>query len=266
MNNWSDRVTQRLDPNPEMGLNANQAVLRHSLRKGGPDSPRAVDAMIAVADQLKMLQRYGEEVLLREQIVEVLHSHFEPNHEHMLRAELRLGMCLVDLERAEDAEPLLAHVVEEGENSPGVMSLEVREAMIGLSVVHGKARRLVPARQLLERVLSDFELHGQSESAAAMDLSMYLATILFRLDELEDATLLYRHILDVRGRTLGSDDPETLDSLESLVYVLKHSDHLAEAKVLAISLLERRIRRFGQQHSETSKARELLASVDAPDA
>jgi hypothetical protein len=97
-----------------------------------------------------------------------------------------------------------------------------------------------------------------------MRTSTILAAGLVRLHELEEAIRLYRHILDVRVRTVGVDDPETLDTLESLARVLIRADQLAEARVLATSLLEQRTRVLGAEHSDTSGARELLASIEPP--
>jgi hypothetical protein len=75
--------------------------------------------MIAVADQLKRQVRYAEELLLRQQIVQALDRNLGPQDENALRAELQLGMCIVNLDREEDAEPFLTHVAAESEYSSG---------------------------------------------------------------------------------------------------------------------------------------------------
>jgi hypothetical protein len=217
---------------------AGGAVLRHSLRRSGPDS------------------------LIREQIVGALRRNLGSEHENTLRAEAHLGRCLLDLDRAEDAEPILVHIVADSEHSPGKMSPDTLDSMLCLAVVHQKSGRPDEARQLLERALLEYALHGLAEGTAAMDVSTLLAAILFLLNEVEEATLLCRHILDVRGRTLGPDDPETLRSLQSLIRVLIGAGHLAEARVMAASLLEKRILALGEAHEDTLKAQELLDSTE----
>ena len=137
--------------------------------------------------------------------------------------------------------------------------------MVWLAVIYMRSGRLDESRHLLERVVPEYALHGAAESTAAMRTSTILAAGLVRLHELEEAIRLYRHILDVRVRTVAADDPETLDTLESLARVLiPRADQLAEARVLATSLLEQRTHVLGAEHSDTSGARELLASIEPP--
>ena len=264
LKDWSARQITRLDPSPKAGLSGSQTVLRHTLRKAGPDSPRTANAMVQVADQLKRQERYGEELLLREQVVQALRKNLGEDHENTLSAESQMGMCLVSLDREEDAEPLLARVVAESDASPCSVSPEAIEAMVWLAVIYMRSGRLDESRHLLERVLPEYALHGAAESTAAMRTSTILAAGLVRLHGLEEAIRLYRHILDVRARTVGVDDPETLDTLESLARVLIRADQLAEARVLAMSLLEQRTRVLGAEHSDTSGARKLLTSIEPP--
>jgi tetratricopeptide (TPR) repeat protein len=226
--NWSARKLQSLNPSPDAGLRGSQAVLRHAIRRGGPDSPRAANAMVQVADQLRRQERYSEELLLREQIVETLRKNLGENHISTLSAELQTGVCLVNLDREEDAGPLLTHVVTEDENSGDSVSTDSADAMVWLSVVHTRRGRLDEARELLERVLLEYALHGQAESTAELRTTSLLAAFLMKLDELDEATQLYRHVLDVSSRRLGPDDPDTLRFLQSLAKALVQTDHLAE--------------------------------------
>jgi hypothetical protein len=96
-----------------------------------------------------------------------------------------------------------------------------------------------------------------------MDVTWFLAATLFKLHEFEEADPLFRHVLDVRGRTRGPDDPGTLEALELLIRVLMRTDGLAEAKIMATSLVERRTKVLGQEHADTLTARELLDSIDS---
>src|ERR1700728_2366183 len=108
---WTHRMMQGTDQTPDEELKQSQEVLRWSLRKRGPDSPFSVKAMNEVANQLAKQGRVAEEVVLREQIVAGLRNNVGPEHDFTLNAEWNLAMCLTTLERPEDAEPLLAHVV-----------------------------------------------------------------------------------------------------------------------------------------------------------
>jgi tetratricopeptide (TPR) repeat protein len=225
----------------------------------------AVNSMLAVADELKRQERCAEELILRQQIVEALRRNLGLDNYDTVKSEARLGTCLLDLDRAGDAEPFLTHVVAEIEKFPGTMSQETFDAITRMAVVRQDAGRSEEACELLELALSEFVLQGQGECTPAMEVSVLLGAILFKLDELEEATLLNRHILDVRARTLGPDDPQTLESLEFLIRVLKRTNQLAEARVMAISLLERRTKMLGAGHADTAAAQELSDSLNPPD-
>ena len=112
LKDWSARQIKRLDPSPEAGLSGTQAVLRHSLRRGGPDSPRTVNAMIQVADQLSGRSGTARNYYSVNNIVQALHIETS-DHSTTIRSgpSWHLGTCLFALEREEDAEPQLACVV-----------------------------------------------------------------------------------------------------------------------------------------------------------
>jgi hypothetical protein len=97
--------------------------------------------MVGVADELRRQDRYAEELLLREQIVQTPRRNLGVHHEGTLEAEAKLGRCLIDLDRTEEAEPLLTHVVAASGYSPGTMSPDTCLAMVCLAVVHREAGR-----------------------------------------------------------------------------------------------------------------------------
>lgn len=86
-------------------------MLSWARRKHGPDSSFTIKAMIDVAAQLARQDRFAEEADLREQIVAALGSSLGPDTLSTASAEMRLVGCLVRLERFEDADRVLAHVV-----------------------------------------------------------------------------------------------------------------------------------------------------------
>lgn len=229
LQNGIKRLLRRMDSTPEASLNGAQAALRFNLRKGGPDSVATVNSMVGVAEQLQRQERYAEEVLLREQIVEALRRNVGLEHGDTLTAEANMGRCLVDLDRPEEAESFLAHVAAGTEGSPGIISSDSLNALLLLAVLYRSTGRLEDVRHLLIRALNEYAFRGMAEGAPAMDVSSLLAGILFLLDERTEAVLLCRHILDVRERTLGPDESETLASLERLVIFLMRTDHLVEA-------------------------------------
>jgi hypothetical protein len=189
-------------PSPKAGLRGTQAVLRHSLRREGPDSPRTVNAMVQVADQLNRQERYGEELLLREQVVETLRKNLGLDHENTLIVESQMGMCLLNLDREGDAEPLLVRVVSEAKNSTGSISPDAGEAMVGLAVIYMRLGRLDEARDLLERVPATLP-NGRS----------YVNDYCFVYEVRSDKVWRIRGYMDTRGgweQVFGEGEPVQL--------------------------------------------------------
>jgi eukaryotic-like serine/threonine-protein kinase len=108
---WAQRVANGMAHSPDEELQQSEDVLKWSIRKNGPDSALSIKAMNEVANQLARQDRVAEEVIYREQIADGLRTSVGAEHDATLSAEWKLAMCLTTLERPEEAEPLLRHVV-----------------------------------------------------------------------------------------------------------------------------------------------------------
>jgi tetratricopeptide (TPR) repeat protein len=194
---------------PEEELQQSQEVLRWATRKDRRDSSFTVKAMIEVADQLAKQDRWPEEVTLREQIATALRDARGAENESTVQAEWMLAFCLIRLERFDDAEPWLAHVVAGRALALGQDNPETLMAMAWKASVAKKLGRVDDAREQQEYVVQGYESAGLGESSQAMLASLNLAATLSELHEREAASRLLRHILAVRSRTLGPDDPLT---------------------------------------------------------
>ncbi len=208
---WGNRMAQSMEQPPEQTLQQSKDVLKWSRRKNGPDSPTTIKAMNEVANQLSQQGRVTEEIAYREQIAELLHKNMGPEDESTLNAEFKLATCLMALERPEEAEPLLAHVVAGrcvalGEDDPQTLA-----ALAWSASVARKLGRLGHARTLQEQVVNGYESRGEAESTQGLLAALNLASTLIELDELPEARPLLRSVLAIRRDTLGADDPKTLD-------------------------------------------------------
>jgi Tetratricopeptide repeat len=213
---WAQRAAQTMVPEPDQALRQSQDVLSWSIRKNGPDAPISIKAMVEVANQLAGHDRLLEELEMREKIVVALGRQFGPEHEATLSAELKLATCLTTLDRPEDAEVLLEHVVEGRTRDLGRSDPQTLAALAWSSNVSKKLGRLNDARDLQERVVSGYGEQGAGESDQALLAELHLASTLTDLHDLRGASLLLRHVLHVRQRVLGADDPKTLDVLRFL--------------------------------------------------
>jgi hypothetical protein len=82
------------------------------------------------------------------------------------------------------------------------------------------------------------------------------------MDRIHESCDLRRHILDVRRRTLGPDDPATLGSLENLANTLQRNGDLDEARVMYGNLLTKRTQLLAADHPDTQRTAELLSAID----
>jgi hypothetical protein len=222
--NWANRMAQAVDENPDVALKESQQILKWSLRKTGPNSSFTIKAMNEVANQFARQHRVPEEIGIRETIVEALRRNVGTDDEATLGAELKLATCLIALARTEEADPLLVHVVAErsvifGEEDPRTLA-----AMAWRATVMKKLGRLAEARALQDRIVNGYEAGDQRESTQALTAVLNLVSTLSELDELDAARRLLRGVLDVRTRTLGSDDPKTLEVLHLLTSFQPESD------------------------------------------
>lgn len=253
-----------MHPDPESDLKALQWALRRGLRKGGPDSSFAVAAMQRVADALKQQRRYAEEILLRQQILAALRKNLGEDDDLVLHAELSLGICLCRLQRFDEAQPSLTQVAADMEVRLGPDDPNRLTAIRWIAHIMKSDGRLEEARSMEEQVVVRYEMRGNGESEQALAAFTNLADINNHLDHVDEAVRIYRHVLDVRGRTLGPDDPKTLASLQDLASVLyMNRRDLPEAKVMARSLIEKRTRLLGADDENTVKALGLLDSIEA---
>jgi predicted negative regulator of RcsB-dependent stress response len=210
------RMMRGTEVSPEEELQQSQDVLAWAQRNKSADSSFSIKAMIDVADQLSRQDRAADEVALREQIVTALRTSFGPDDESTLTAELRLATCLIRLGHLEEAEHLLAHVVDGRVLAHGRDDPDTLVAMAWRAHVSKKLGHLDHARVLQQEILARYESIGRGESPEALLAALNLATTLTELHEKEEAARLLRHVLTVRRRVLGPDDPKTLEVQELL--------------------------------------------------
>ena len=213
---WAQRAAQSMVPAPDEALRQSQDVLSWSIRKNGPQSPVSIKAMAEVANQLAHLDRLGEELQMRENIVDALRKERGPEDESTLSVEWKLATCLSILDRPGEAEPLLAHVVECRTRDLGRSDPQTLAALAWSASVAKKLGRLSDARSFQEQVVAGYGEQGAGESDLALLAELHLASILTDLHDLPGASRLLRHVLHVRQRVLGADDPKTLDVLRFL--------------------------------------------------
>jgi len=88
-----------------------------------------------------------------------------------------------------------------------------------------KLGKLDEARRMQEQVVMAYERRDESESAQAQLAALNLASTLSDLRQFDEAVRLVRHVVDVRTRTFGPEDPRTLDACQALASMTSAQRH-----------------------------------------
>ncbi len=257
---WVERRRERGADSPTERLELAESRLARSLDKRGPGSWRTLNAMEAVAKYREALGRFADALALRRQVAEVRSQELGPEHELTLAAEARLAVTLIELKRADEAKPLLVHVLDgltrmKGHEDPTVLVVTERlaDAELALGESGGAGRHL---RAVMER----YDERG--DEVLGSGVAITLARSLIGDGQYPEASELLRRAVEVRGRRLGPDDPETLAALRNLASALVWSKEYAEAIIVARNVLAATVRTHGRKDAKTLDAERLVRDID----
>jgi serine/threonine protein kinase len=115
------------------------------------------------------------------------------------------------------------------------------------------------AMQYLREAASFSERSRDSEEWATLHDA--IANLLFAQGDYAQAEKLFRDVIDVRSRALGSEHPDTLASRHRLIYVLNEEEKHGEAETEAREVLSLRERILGAEHPDTLLSRYIFAAA-----
>jgi hypothetical protein len=113
---------------------------------------------------------------------------------------------------------------------------------------------------LLREIMSRYGERGDEVDGSAVGIK--LGSSLIRQGRYAEASDVLRSVVEVRGRLLGTDDPDTLVSLRNLASALVWSREFAEASIVARNLLAATIRTQGPDHADTLDVERLVEDID----
>ncbi len=258
--NWRERRRERLADSPTERLELAEVRLATCLEKRGPDSWRTINAMEAVAKYREALGHYADALALRRQVVKRRRKELGRDHQLTLAAEARLAVTLIELERPDEAKPLLIHVrkglsADKGADDPTVLA--VTERLADAELAMGQA---ADARLLLRQVKAHYDERG--DEVLGSGVAIKLAKSLIGDGQYGEASELLRSAVEVRARLLGPDDPDTLASLRNLASGLVWSKEYAEASIVARNFLAATVRIEGREDAKTWDAERLVQDID----
>ena len=260
MVNWSERRAERRARTPAERLALAERRLAKTLERRGADSWRTINAMEAVAKYREADDRHREALPLRKQVVSGRRGQLGTEHQLTLAAEARLAVTYIELKRPDRAKPLLLHVhrgltAVQGADDATVLAVALRLADVDLSL-----GQFDEADQLLREAMTHYGEQGDEVAGSAIGIK--LGSSLIRQGRYPEASDLLRTVVEVRGRVLGPDHPDTLTSLRNLVSALVWSGDFAEASIVARNLLAATVRTQGPDHADTLDAQRLVEDID----
>ncbi len=179
-----------------------------------------------------------------------------------LQAMTELGHILAHLERVDEGIPILLEASESSRKLLGVghdISLMSSRYLAGLQRAKG---RQAEAEALLKRVIEDARREGrESTCSESLNAMTELGVLLARQKRYPEAERMLRDSVELKGRSLGPDHPDTLANQHALASTLLSEGRPEEAEAIARRTLEKQRRVLGPEHPYTVRTFGLLADA-----
>jgi tetratricopeptide (TPR) repeat protein len=167
------------------------------------------------------------------------------------------------------AEPLLKQVADYRNKTLGPRHSETILAVSALAIAEGKLAKNILAEQLAREAIENSEARFGADDPLTLQVRANLGKIYLGQDALhiqlrrpgvfEDAEKVFLAVLNTRRRVLGSDHPDTLDSMTDLATVYHRLGRFAPAEALEREIIATRSRVWGPDHPGTLAAKANLA-------
>ncbi len=256
-----DRRVDRVAGSPERSIEITDRWVATARRRYGPESWKTVNTMEAAAKRRDDVGDHQGSLELRRQVLAVRTLHLGPEHRLTLNAEYALAGTLLGLDRPDAARPVAEHALEcfvadLGPDDPATLAALERCARIQVQLGETPEGILK-----YRRAIGGFRSRGDEERAQLATSN--LGRLLLGRGDLGEALGVFRELVDVQGRLLGTDAPATLASARDLALTLARMGQLREAHVVAQNLVAGTSRVHGPDHGSAADARRLLDRIEA---
>ena len=117
----------------------------------------------------------------------------------------------------------------------------------------------ITAREILDKAAKDIDTGLTKDPELQAQMMYVMAVVYDNLGLYPHAQSLQQQALQIRQRILGAENPDTLKSASSLVYILFHEGHYAEAEKLDRETLEVQRRVLGPENPDTLDSMNIRA-------
>ncbi len=227
----------------------------------GPENPKALRLVSALARNSFLLGKYPEAEALVSRNLDIQRRTLGPEHPGTLGSMNNLANVYYVQGKFTQAGALYSQTLEIQRRVLGPEHPDTLKSMNNLALVYFKDGRYAQAdalgRQTLEirrRVL------GQEHPLTLMSMNN-LGNVLLMEGKYPQAEPLYSETLEIRRRVLGPEHPDTLGSMENLALVYARQGKYPQAEALDTQTLEIRRRVQGLEHPYTLETMNNVAEV-----
>jgi serine/threonine protein kinase len=136
---------------------------------------------------------------------------------------------------------------------------EFMEGMFKVSNPSEARGNSITAREVLDRASKDIDTGLSRDPELQAQMMHVMGDVYKNLGLFPRAQLLFQSSADIRRRILGSQNVETLQSIDDLAWILNQEGRAAEAEKLQRETVDARRRFFGTQNPDTLKSMSNLA-------
>lgn len=119
----------------------------------------------------------------------------------------------------------------------------------------------IRAREILDKASKDIETGLAKDPELQAEMMHVMGNVYKSLGLYEKAESLLRRAVEVRRRTLGARNTDTLKSMNELASVLNLESRYSEAEKCSRETIDARSRELGSEHRDTLNSKSLLALI-----
>ena len=165
---------------------------------------------------------------------------------------IKLGRCLSDLHKYEEATEIFQSVFDSREKHLGTRDIRTLGAMEGLAWTLSYQEKFDEAHELCQQLLDiRLETKGENHPDTIICMGVLMPDILNGLGKFESAEKLSRHASELANKLYGPEHPNTVRVLANLHIALRGNRKYDEAEDIARHVLSLREKVLGQDHRQT---------------
>jgi tetratricopeptide (TPR) repeat protein len=241
-----------------------QQALELERKVRGPDNPKTVDTMVALADANEALGKFADAETLAKQALEVSRRTLGPEHLNTLKAMDRLVSIDDELGKYDEGAALAEQAVEISRRVTGPESKQTAAALYFLAMMDFEQGKFVESQKVGNQAVElRRRLYGP-DNPETLNAMNNLAAAYGEPGQYVEAEALNKQIVESRRHVLGPEHPDTLDSMVNLAYDYRGEKRFVDAEKIDRSVLEIQRRVLGPEHPLTLRSMENVADDVRP--